>query len=94
MRWCHLLVLLGRMLRRLLTLLLLRCRRWVNKLRRLHPYVSHATAAAATTTTGDTDTGLGRGPFVLPRRSRRWHLMRHEPWTIARGGRVGCGYDR
>lgn len=95
MRWRHLLVLLGRMLRWLLTLLLLllRCRRWINELWWLHPHhVSHATAAA-TTTAGDTDAGLGRGPFVLPRRCRRGHLMRHEPWTIARGGRIGCGYD-
>lgn len=94
MRWRHLLVLLGRMLRRLLNLLLLllRCRRWINELWWLHPHhVSHATAAA--TTTGDTDAGLGRGPFVLPRWCRRGHLMRHEPWTIARGGRIGCGYD-
>lgn len=95
MRWCHLLVLLGRVLRRLLALLLLlRRRRWINELWRLHPHdVSHATASA--TTPGDTyAAGLGRGPFVLPRRCRRWHLMRHEPWTVTRGGRIGGGYDR
>lgn len=89
MRWCHLLMLLGRMLRRLLVLLLWR-RRWINELWWLHPHVSHATAAA---TTGDTYAGLGRGSLVLPRRCRRWHLMRHEPWTVSRGGRIGCGND-
>lgn len=78
-------VLLWRMLRRWLALLL-RCRGWINELWWLHPHVSHATTA------GDTSPRLGRRPFVLPRRCRRWHLMRHEPWTIARGGRIGCGY--
>lgn len=92
MRWRHLLVLLGRVLRRLLALLLW-CRRWINELWRLHPHdVSHATAAAATP--GDSSyTGLWRGSFVLPRRCRWGHLMRHEPWTIPRSGRIGCGND-
>lgn len=85
MRWCHLLVLLRRLLA-----LLLRCRWRINELWWLHPHVSHASAAAAH---GDTYAGLGRGSLVLPRRCRRWHLMRHEPWTVTRGGRIGSGND-
>lgn len=80
MRWCHLLVLRRRrlvLLLLMLLLLLLGRRRWINKLRGLHQ---------------SGDAGLGRRSFVLPRRCSRGHLVRHEPWTVARGGRIGSSY--